>query len=96
MFTVNEIKTKVNETSKSIDSLFNYYYKGYINISELDFKCNGIVNTLFNDIYSSSDLTTSKITDYISDIKIKVYSELINLYKKEQKKKNKLKKVLTK
>ena len=86
-FTTDEIKMEINKTSKAIDSLFDYYQKGYIDIRELDSVCNDTINTLYDNIYCNTylTLTTSEIIDYVTDIKISTYSKLANLYKERAK-----------
>ena len=72
----------LNKAFETIDNLFDYYQKGYIDINELDRRCNKTMNLLFRNIYHNTNLSTPEITDYISDIKIRTYSELAKFYKK--------------
>lgn len=80
-----EIKKALESINKSINILFDYYQKGYIDITELDRRCNETMNFLFKNIYLNTNLSISEITDYISDVKISTYSKLANLYKERAK-----------
>lgn len=84
------ILLRKEEVNEKITIILNRYNKGLMYLKDAEDKLNETINNLYSDIYKNTNYTQPEILDFITEIKIRLYTTLAELYKAREIERGKL------
>lgn len=84
------ILLRKEEVNEKITIILNRYNKGLMYLKDAEDKLNETINNLYSDIYKNTNYTQPEILDFITEIKIRLYTTLAELYKTREIERGKL------